>query len=223
MKKIMFDDRFGLTKAVLDGTKTKTRRTITQKDVDYALNQYREEYFNASLDSLSDKECLEGYLLTEKHSYYKVGDIVAIAQPYKSFIKKPRFSMNDIEMSKGLAGWNNKMFVSAHLMPHQIKITDIKVERLHDISEEDCYKEGIIHAKWRQFPKPNSREYIDHDIYTLDIYKESILDPWAPDDPDAWCAKEPQTAFHVLIRKMMGVKAWECNPWVLVYSFNLVK
>ena len=40
-------------------------------------------------------------------------------------------------------GWNNKMFVRADLMPHRIKITGIKLERLQDISEEDIYKEGF--------------------------------------------------------------------------------
>ena len=28
-------------------------------------------------------------------------------------------------------------------MPHQIKITNIRIERLQDISDEDCIKEGI--------------------------------------------------------------------------------
>lgn len=42
------------------------------------------------------------------------------------------------------AGWTNKMFVRANLMKRHIRITDVKVERLRDISEEDCLKEGII-------------------------------------------------------------------------------
>ena len=31
MKKIMFDDRFGLTQAVLEGRKTMTRRIVSEK------------------------------------------------------------------------------------------------------------------------------------------------------------------------------------------------
>lgn len=42
-----------------------------------------------------------------------------------------------------LASWSNKMFVKAELMPHQIRITGIKCERLYDISEADCLREGI--------------------------------------------------------------------------------
>ena len=38
MKNIMFNDMYGLTKAVLDGSKTMTRRIVPQKTIDkYAL------------------------------------------------------------------------------------------------------------------------------------------------------------------------------------------
>ena len=42
-----------------------------------------------------------------------------------------------------MAGYTNKMFVKSDLMPHHIKITNIRMEQLQDISEEDCLKEGI--------------------------------------------------------------------------------
>lgn len=39
-------------------------------------------------------------------------------------------------------GWDNKMFVRAEHMPHRIRITDIRVERLQDISDEDCLRKA---------------------------------------------------------------------------------
>ena len=51
MKKIMFNDRYGLTQAVLDGRKTMTRRIIPQKVVEYALTTYREEYYSAAQEN----------------------------------------------------------------------------------------------------------------------------------------------------------------------------
>ena len=35
------------------------------------------------------------------------------------------------------------LIVKSDLMPHHIKITNIRMEQLQDISEEDCLKEGI--------------------------------------------------------------------------------
>ena len=35
------------------------------------------------------------------------------------------------------------MFVKSYACKHHIKITNVKVERLQDISDEDCLKEGV--------------------------------------------------------------------------------
>ena len=43
MKKIMFNDRFGLTEKVLDGSKTQTRRIIPQMVID-KVDVFRVEY-----------------------------------------------------------------------------------------------------------------------------------------------------------------------------------
>jgi hypothetical protein len=94
---------------------------------------------------------------------------------------------------------------------------------MQDISDEDCRKEGIIYVKWRQYPEPFSDRYVDHDLWTLPKYEQQFTDAWSDDDPDAWAAENPKTAFAVLIRKMCGKKAWDSNPWVFVYQFELIK
>lgn len=70
MKKIMFDDRFGLTQAVLEGRKTMTRRKISEK--------LRERAY-------AGDNMLE-YLF--RHSTYKVGEVVAVAQSYREIEKE---------------------------------------------------------------------------------------------------------------------------------------
>lgn len=63
MKKIMFNDRYGLTKAVLDGRKTMTRRIVPQTTIDkYAL--------------LEDNTIIDD-------ARYEIGEVVAVAQSYK--------------------------------------------------------------------------------------------------------------------------------------------
>lgn len=208
MKKIMFDDQYGLTKAVLDGRKTMTRRLILQKDLDYALSQYREEYYNATLDALSDYECLVGYLISEKHSYYKNGETVAIAQAYGTILNElpDRIKEHVIGCYAGSKAWTNKMFVAPWPMPHQIRIADIKVERLQDISEVDCLKEGV----WID----SHREVLDDNIYTVDVFGKHYCQ---------WHFPSAREAFSFLIDKVSGKGTWDCNPWVLAYSFKLIK
>ena len=82
MKKIMFNDKYGLTKAVLEGRKIQTRRIIKIKDDD--LCRFKEEYYNASFDVLDGKDLIEAYFVNNTKTIpYKVGDIVAVAQSYK--------------------------------------------------------------------------------------------------------------------------------------------
>ena len=144
----MFSDDYCLTKAVLDGTKTMTRRKFTltlDKNVDGKLIRvYPSKVFFDNGKWLFDYEGVIYNLPKENYPRYKVGEVVAIAQSYhnlnKSGYTAPEWLDHVCESS---AGYKNKMFVKAELMPHHIKITDVKVERLRDISDEDCTKEGV--------------------------------------------------------------------------------
>ncbi len=129
---------------------------------------------------------------------YKVGEIVAIAQRYRDLIPNPISIPADI-------GWFNKLFVRADLMPHQIRITNVRVERLQDISDEDCLKEGIV--SWTK----------DRELFKYDLGEDYEIFEWC-DKPYS-----PREAFAALIDKVSGKGTWESNPFVLAYDFELVK
>lgn len=182
MKKIMFNDKFLLTKAVLCGNKTMTRRVI-KKEIPFGNWQE-----------------------TEKTLRYKVGEVVAISQPYKTLYPNADFEMEDsyhfLTESKG---WNNKMFVKADLMPHHIKITDVRIERLQDITNEDCLKEGIMH-----FIPYDDEECIEGGYGYL------------ASDGGWFMSDTPREAFAKLINKICGKGTWERNPLVEAYTFERV-
>lgn len=102
------------------------------------------------------------------------------------------------------SGYFNKMFVRAGLMPHQIRITNVRAERLQDISDEDCLKEGIIKGKVGS-----------EDTHFMDAYYIPTL------KTDPFCT--PQGAYSYLIDKISGKGTWKNNPYVFVYDFELVK
>lgn len=134
MKKIMFNDKYGLTQAVLDGRKTQTRRIINLTDDD---KKYLDEAFDWDLREL---------VIIDRYSKYKVGDEVAIAQSYRDAGLPESISSNGCRWHLFQdAGWFNKMFVRSEFMPHRIRIKNIRVEKLNTIvaNEDDCIKEGI--------------------------------------------------------------------------------
>lgn len=206
MKKIMFNDRYGLTKAVLEGKKTQTRRVISDKILD-KIKLFQDEYLNASCDLLEGKELIEAYMVNYPEKLpYNVGEIVAVAQCYRDICDEcfwhGAYTVRTSKLYR-LAGWSNKMFTSSDEMPHQIRITDVRVEHLQDISDEDCLKEGIA-------PMIVGCEYYVFSF--IDKEKGRFLD-----------YKTPREAYAALIDKVSGKGTWESNPYVFVYDFELVK
>ena len=194
MKRISFKDSGGLnlTQAVLSGRKTMTRRAVIEQ-VERDAMVYAEgksEFTRVKFE----------YVL--KHSPYKVGDIVAIQQAYKEVYKELFGDAISQNITKRTAGWANKMFVSASLMPHHIRITDVRVERLRDISDENCLREGVI-KKIGFF----TMGVLIHN-YTFRGCNSSY--------------QNPRAAFAALIDKVSGHGTWESNPLVFCYSFKLI-
>lgn len=194
MKTILFNEKFGLRTSVLEGIKTMTRRVIKLKDYD---KKYLEEAFDFDLRES---------IIIDIYSRYKVGEIVAIAQPYKDIVDNSYFlnqlaeNNKSIGMMKEEGGWSNSMFAASYYMPHHIRITDIKVERLQDIGDEDCINEGIV-PDFR--PQSMSTKY------------------YVPNQP-THCFTEPREAFAALIDKVSGKGTWDSNPYVFCYTFELV-
>lgn len=190
-KKIMFNDKYGLTQAVLYGRKTMTRRIS-------------EDQIRNSIFCKSGYESIHGYEIKPK---YKVGEVVAIAQSYESVYNEKGLETMDMLVSwlKNHKGWQNKLFVAAGYMIHHIRITDIKIERLQDISDEDCLKEGIY-----RLDSANGNGGIAYSFVG------------ASDKKHIGLYNTPRDAFEVLINKVSGKGTWESNPFVFVYEFKLI-
>ena len=191
MKKIMFNDRFGLTKAVINGTKTQTRRIIPEKQL-----------CDAMVYGDGDIELRNLALLL--NAPYKVGEVIAVAQSYQDL---GLFDCRD------LAGYRNKMFVKSDNLPHRIRITDVRVQRLQDISDDDCLREGIYYDKENGksvgYPFAVPFYYTFRGAFNT---KTGTMLHWTT----------PREAYASLIDKISGKGTWERNPYVLAYDFELV-
>lgn len=193
MKKIFFNDKFGLTQAVLDGRKTITRRIVP-------------------FTYCKDKIHL---------SRYKVGEVVAIAQRYRDVeqegypvdsrydaFRAANWEYGEDGALKSSKGWNNKLFTRADFMPRHIRITDLKVERLQDISDEDCLREGV-ELNTRQYEYDGTKKYCVCGLKHWRAIGCTDFDT-------------PREAFAALIDKVSGKGTWESNPYVFVYEFELI-
>ena len=214
MKKIMFDDKYGLTDAVLNRRKVMTRRVISEK----LWNGWRKENWLMPACVSIQQESIRKYMT--KHSPLQFGETIAVAQSYfQIYEERARAHDNSVyqwakangldykkeilfmEELKKTEAYDNKMFVRADLMPHHIRIKSIKVEPLQDISNEDAIYEGITNYK------------DEHGSFGWTFKQpRDIIQLWAT----------PRDAFEALIDKVSGKGTWESNPWVFAYEFTLI-
>jgi len=219
MKKIMFNDRYGLTDAVIEGRKTMTRRLIDPMPKDCATvhkNCWGANWSDEPMSLVVDRDtggiyckyCGNGVRLHDGGYHYKtkyeVGEVVAVAQSYEAAGFDPGYCIEGGLFAQKHAGWHNKMFVKPALMSHRIRITGIKCERLQDISDEDCFREGISES-WYESTDTTTYGYADEKKGTAVEFDT------------------PRKAFAALIDKVSGRGTWASNPWVVVYEFELMK
>ena len=213
MKKIMFNDKYGLTQAVLEGRKTQTRRMLnptlffqrletyegwSNEDISAWKRSCNRRFYEVQGDTL--KQMLD-YALSS--SRYKVGETIAIAQSYKDIHSEILREVGDLDLKNEFLqskGYTNKMFVRAEKMPHAIRITNVRVERLQDISDEDCLKEGI----WR-----DDNVGLEGTTYWYHGLANSSF-------------RTPQEAYASLIDSISSKGTWASNPYVFVYDFELI-
>lgn len=199
MKKIMFNDRYGLTQAVLEGRKTQTRRIVYTQN---GFVVFDNEDFR--LKKLDNGQALLALCNNRfKTAHYKIGETIAIAQSYKTIQEYLRkVTGTDLEFKSELSqskGYTNKIFVRADHMLHHIRITNIRFERLQDISEKDCLAEGIWEA---------------HDVGLEGVtywYTGLANSPY----------RTAREAYAALVDRISGKGTWDSNPYVFVYDFEI--
>ena len=206
----MLNDNFCLTDAVRRKQKTMTRRIENGLEL---LSESNHKFDGEKI--VLDFEASDEPIIIRPR--YKVGEIVAVAQDYKQIYANMiiDFSTHNYHLPREdsaekfrekyeeTAGWTNKMFVKPDLMPHHIQITNIRLERLQDISDEDCIKEGII--------KFGGRSDWNFGFYENKWGKIPHL------------FESERSAFACLIDRVSGKGTWDRNPYVFGYEFKLVR
>lgn len=190
---------------VVEETKSKTRRMIVSR-----TGHFQVESQNGVITGIwqTDEEESVGDDLIPVNPRYKVGEIVYLKEPYvisgKYIIYKFGSAIGQ-ECDKAGVKWKNKLFMPESAARYFIEIIGVRAERLQDISEEDCLKEGIV---LHQIIRLGQRWFLNglKDINNNEMGYET-----------------PQKAYADLIDKINGKGTWERNPYVWVYDFKLIK
>jgi len=169
-------------KAVIEGRKTQTRRIIKDSDIVCVVDAGTVLY-----ESTGERV----------KPRYKVGETLYLKEPYFDCTDEGQEGLyyryrGD---NMGLYVWQNKRFMPAKYARYFIKITGVRCERLQDISDADCKREGL--------------------------YNKETGFYWNGKKGDVVGSAE--FVFACCIDDINGEGTWESNPFVWVYDFELTK
>lgn len=200
MKPITF--RTDMVKAILDGRKSQTRRIIKpqpEHDEDSGYVYWKKRQFDIHEYFWSDQ-------FPRYCPYGKTGDILYVKETwcYETDMGGGNngwyFYKADFEEHEGPTKWKSSRFMPKSAARLFLEITDIRVERLNDISENDAYAEGI------------DEDELEDAVNTYNYYGNSYLGRNTP------C----KYVYKNLWEHINGEGSWAQNPFVWVIEFKRV-
>lgn len=161
MKGICFIEN--MFNSVINGNKTQTRRLIKPS----VINKYK----------VGDIVYLK-----EPYVYDFVGDVVFYKYDKDDLYKLKVIGYEEKSYSKKF--WRNKLFMPENYARYFIEITNVRKERLQDISIDDCFSEGMQDIIGTSYYRTAS-EYLYTYIYKSLIDKINGKGTW-DSNPEVW-------------------------------------
>lgn len=209
-----------MVRALLAGTKTQTRRVIKPRGENslfapgmwadsYVLNPgnaewrareisftvgdrlwVREQYYQfGHWEPVIGAKTKGGQ---QKWAFVGVDQMVTFEQPAECLASRNK-------AFPGLPRWYKRLgrFMPRRYSRLTLTVTDVRVERLQDISEADAIAEGIEPA--------------------------ALANHWRDYGPDPLPWASPVESYRSLWDSINGPSAWDANPWVVAVSFDVLQ
>ncbi len=208
-----------MVRAILDGRKTQTRRIFKVRGpmgVSYPVTCPEESLIELYDNELRDDGTIN-YLSTGALSgpyecpYGKPGDLLWVREswqalsfgdylPTKDHVSDVRYMATDklADLDKDTRGWPWRPSIHMPRWASRItlEITDVRVQRLQDISQKDADSEGV---------------------WETDFYQDAVEHASAVGCGTGFI---PKQAFEHLWSSINGPDSWVSNPWVWAVTFN---
>lgn len=193
-----------MVRAILAGTKTQTRRALKIQPLDI-LPMEGEFAGRQWVALMSRKPEPKGMVLRCKHGV--PGDRLWVREAWTTHAFLDAVAPRDLKtisihyLADGgdikTGKYRPGMFMPRRISRINLEITDVRVERLQDISEADAIAEGI---------------------------SEFIGGWWCEhDDAEQIAGTTPQEGYRHLWERINGKGSWDANPWVWAISFRMIK
>jgi hypothetical protein len=206
--------------AILEGRKTQTRRIIRPQP------QHCVDFYNGGHECCTDGYCV---LCGDENGNFKPspfgepGDRLWVREQWQAWTEFNHLPPSEIPTNTGInyltdskVVWDSRRRASMH-MPRWasrilLEVTDIRVERLQEISAKDALAEGIrIPVSENGHPLLRITGPIMPDKFSAKHPKD-----WTPDD-------YARFEYADLWESINGKGSWEANPYVWVIEFRRIE
>lgn len=197
MKPILFNTE--MVRAILDGRKSCTRR-IVKHDVKAILNSpYHKEHPEVEDKQIISKLCMPPYqigdILYVRETWYKGLERYMYRADYSDTEKFYRDG-KEIEMK-----WHPSLHMPKDAARIFLRVTNVRVERLQEITEDEAVKEGVYQSNCKECNAPFGCDACPDEGY-------NEIDGFA----DLW---------NSTIKKFdLDFYGWDANPYVWVIEFE---
>lgn len=227
IKPILFNTE--MVRAILDGRKTVTRRVIKPHykdgDAGFRINRRTVDGVITGVEYYDEEECGTGRYVQPP---YQVGDILYVRETWcrgtdiwncektsPEYFYKEEFRDASAKEIK----WRPSIHMPKEAARIWLKVTDVRVERLQDITEDDVCKEGA---------EPLIQCDREHGTYNSD---GTLGDMCWNTDECSYCPFEKsyselfgKMVWNSTIKKQdIDSYGWDANPWVWVIEFERIE
>ena len=206
MKQILFNTE--MVRAILDGRKSCTRR-IVKHDVKAILNSpYHKEHPEVEDKQIISKLCMPPY---------QIGDILYVRETWCKGLERYIYRADYSDTEKFYQGgkeiemkWHPSIHMPKEAARIWLKVTDVRVERLQDITEDETFEEGLdftppcLHLTGENYcdidgPCTSKIKYCD--MSSGELFGEVLWNP-------------------TIKKSDLDRNGWNENPWVWVIEFE---
>ena len=232
-----------MVNAILDDRKTMTRRVVNpQPEIAYIernggwLEKKTSKGGNIFLSNTGDEigKTEHGWLkFPYGGGYFRkdiIGTLLWVREAWQALAEYDHLEPSEIPAGSDILynadrpdmPWDsrkrNLLFMPRWASRIQLKITDIRVERLHDISEEDAKSEGIVFAgkSVNEFDMYAHRGAVHTMTELGGLGNSNVVDV-------EFIGRTAKQAFTKLWHKINGTESWAQNPWVWAVEFERIK
>jgi hypothetical protein len=215
-----------MVQAILEGRKTMTRRT---KGFEKLGEHSNVKLIPKAIGNEKDWgkwyfETDEGETVVFNCPYGQVGDVLWVRETFiknngelptdLGYIYKADLGLEEIKYSKELkVKWKPSLFMPKEACRLFLKITNVKAERLQDISEKDAKAEGVESCI-------ADREHFGVRAAGMRLYRDYDRKNNSLKDYPCNGFEFAKTSFETLWQSINGEQSWNDNPYVWVVEFE---